>query len=356
MAYDAQWPDKLPTPIAFVGEAPSYEEIEKGLPFVGPAGRIFNSLLRTANLERDDYLVTNVFAEQIPDNKIKNWCMPLKDARGEVGGTDLPPIGSNGFLRMEHRHHLARLADELHRADPAVIVPLGGTALWAFTGASNITSMRGTALEASRTAPGVKVVPTFHPSYLMKKFEHYSIVVRDLQYAKIEADKGKGITYAKRHLILQPTLRDLDDYFDRCVGAPSLSIDIETGWGQITCIGFSWDVEWGLCVPFIDHRKANKSYWESPDAEAQAWKWVKAVCESPCPKVGQNFAGYDWLWCLRKRGIGVRNLADDTRLLSHAIYPELPKDLGFLGSSYASQGAWKYMGKKGDKRDDGNRT
>lgn len=351
----AQWPSKLPSPIAFIGEAPSYEEVEKDKPFVGPAGRIFNSLMRTANLVRDDYFVTNVFDEQIPDNKIKNWCVGLKVAR-EQGLTNLPPIGHNGFLDLGHRHHLDRLAAELARAQPTVIVPLGATALWAVSGAANITQMRGTVFPAKRLAPGVKVVPTFHPSYIMKKFQHYSIVVRDLQFAKLEADKGKEIALANRTLILEPSLDDIRGVIPLCERSPLLSVDIETGWGQVTCVGVAWDTEHAICIPFVDHRVPSKCYWPTPEDEAVAWRLIAQICGMPIPKVGQNFGGYDFYWFLSDRvRIAVRDFSEDTRLLSHAIYPELPKDLGFLGSSYASQGAWKHMG-RGGKRDDASKT
>lgn len=352
MSVPSQWPSTLPTPIAFVGEAPSHEEVQDGKPFVGPSGRIFNSLLRTAGLSRDDYFITNVFDEKIPDNKIKNWCVPLKQAR-ELGISALKqPIGANGYLAFEHWHHLDRLARELERAQPNVIVPLGGTALWAFSGATNISSMRGTAFPAKLLVPGTKIVPTYHPAFLMKKWGMYSVVVRDLQFAKAEADKGKELEYANRTLILEPTLADIRSIVDSCCNSSLLSVDIETGWGQITCIGFAWDSEHAICIPFIDQRSPNKSYWSSPAEEAEAWRLVRTILASDAPKLGQNFGGYDFMWLLWRYRLAVKNLAHDTRLLSHAIYPELPKDLGFLGASYASQGAWKHMGKRGDKRDD----
>lgn len=351
MSVPSQWPAKLPVKIAFVGEAPSWEEVKDGRPFTGPSGRLFNSMMRTAQLDRDEYFITNVFDEKLPDNKVKSWCVPLKVAR-ELGCTDIPPIGTNGFLHPDHRHHLARLGLELLKAGPTVIVPLGGTALWAFTGASNITQMRGTAFPATRVVPGTKIVPTFHPSYVMKQYNHYHIVVRDLQYAAKEAEQGTTVVQAERRLLLSPTLSDIRGAMQEMQKSELLSVDIETGWGQITCIGFAWSAQDALCVPFIDHRAVNKSYWQTVEEEVEAWRLVRAICASDVPKLGQNFGGYDFMWLLYKYGIAVRNLKHDTRLLSHAIYPELPKDLGFLGSSWATQGAWKHMGKKGDKRDD----
>ena len=351
MSVLAQWPATLPTKISFVAEAPSWEELDKGQPLVGPSGRMFNSLLRTAHLDRSAYHVTNVFDEKIPDNKIKNWCVPLKAAR-ELGITDWPPIGTNGFLRSEHRPALSRLRAEIEKASPTVIVPLGGVALWAFTGQANITQMRGTAMEATRLVSGAKLVPTFHPSFVMQKYSLYPIVVRDLMFAAREADHGAAVHQAPRKLVLEPSLQDIRDYMPRLASSTLLSVDIETSHGQITCIGFAPDAEHAICIPFWDTRQADHSYWRTPGEEVEAYRLVREILSSPVPKLGQNFGGYDFMWLLARYNLPVRNLSHDTRLMHHALYPELPKDLGFLGSSYSSQGAWKYMGKQADKRYD----
>lgn len=348
-----QWPKKLPTKISFVAEAPSWEELEKGAPLVGPSGKMFNSMLRTAKLDRSSYHVTNVFDVKIPDNKIKNWCVPLKEAR-EQKLTTLPPIGQAGFLRAEYRYHLERLGEELRHAAPTVIVPLGATALWAFTGQANISQMRGTAMPATRIAPGVKLVPTYHPMFVMKQFPLYQVVVRDLMYAAQEANKPE-VHIAHRELLLEPTIQEIKDYIPRLLASKLLSVDIETDRkvSQITCIALAPDAEHAICIPFYDERQPDHSYWRTIDEEMEALRLLRFILDSPVPKLGQNFGGYDFIWLLRQYHLPVRNLSDDTRLLSHARYPELPKDLGFLGSSFASQGAWKYMGKTvTGKRDD----
>jgi hypothetical protein len=49
-----------------------------------------------------------------------------------------------------------------------------------------------------------------------------------------------------------------------------------------------------------------------------------------------------WLW---RAGCPVRNARDDTMLLHHALYPEMPKSLGFLGSIYTEEASWKLLRK-----------
>lgn len=347
----AQWPKVLPTKIAFVGEAPSWDEVEGERPLIGPSGKLFNTMMRTAGLDRNEYLVTNVFDEKIPENQVKNWCVTMKEAR-ENGWTDLPPIGAAGFLRPEYRHHLSRLYEELEAAQPSVVVPLGGTALWALLGRTDIGGYRGTVASSTRAPRPYKLVPTYHPAFVMKQFKFYTVVVKDLIKAKEEADRGPEVKLPNRTLILEPTLFDIDGYMPRIERSSLLAVDIETWGPQITCIGFAPDAEHAICIPFFDRREPDHSYWRNPTEEFSAWRAVQHILASPVPKLGQNFVGYDFYRLLDPYHLAVRNLLHDTRLMQHARYPELPKSLSFMGNSYGSQGAWKHWGKHGAKRDD----
>lgn len=346
-----QEPSVTPPLIAFVAEAPSTEELAGGRPLIGPSGRVFNSLLRTAQMDRAEYLITNVFDEKIPENELANWLVPMKTAM-ELGITDIPPVGKAGFLDLDHRWHLDRLAKELQKWKPTVVVPLGGTALWAFTGQTTITALRGGVLPATRIVPGVKLLPTFHPTAVIHQWKFFPVVVGDLLKAQREARRGPAIIYPERHLILEPSIDEIAQLVPRLLAAERLSVDIETGWGQITCIGFAPDSGTAICIPFLDKRVPSRNYWATDVEEARAWQLVKRLVESDTPKLGQNFGAYDAYWLLVKKGIRPRNLRDDTRLMHHALYPELPKDLAFMGASYTDQGPWKSWGKKQGKRDD----
>lgn len=327
----AQQPRQKPCKIAFIGEAPGSEEVEQGKPLVGPSGVIFNAMLRAANLDRADYFVGNVFDEKAPLNDVSPW---IRDPEKWAAA-------------------LQRLAGELADARPDVIVPLGGTALRAFTGSDQIMQARGAPTAATQVAPGTKLVPTVHPAFVLRAWKWYGVAVADFIRAAAEADRGPELFLPSRELWLSPTLADLEEFTRHIVASDLLSVDIETGWGQMTCIGFAPSVERAIVVPFVDLRRNNRSYWTSEADEVRALLVVKEWLASPVPKLGQNFAGYDWMWLRYRYGLEVNNLQHDTRLLHHALYPELPKDLAFLGASYTDQGPWKMMKpKRGDKRDD----
>lgn len=345
------WPNETPCRLAFVGEAPSDEEMIAGRPLVGPSGRVFNQLLRTAGIVREECLVTNVFNEQLPGNDVRAWCAGAKEAL-TWEGYDLPPIDKGAYLRPEYFPHLARLADELAKASPSCVVPLGATALWALSGTSSITTCRGAVMGSSRLGVGYKLVPTLHPAHVIHEFKLFHVVASDLQKALAESAFPE-IRYARRELWLQPTLADIrhfkKTYLDH---ADLISVDIETGWKQMTCIGFAADAGRSIVVPFWDLRKPSRSYWPSADHELEALELCAEILEGPAPKLFQN-GPYDIYWLWDRYGIRARNYQHDTRLVHHALYPELPKDLGFMVACYGNQGPWKMMRPGGkEKRDE----
>jgi hypothetical protein len=102
-----------------------------------------------------------------------------------------------------------------------------------------------------------------------------------------------------------------------------------------------------LCVPFSFNYK---SYWPTVRDEVNAIRFIQAVCELPARKALQNGL-YDAQWLWTEWRVRICNYEHDTRLLHHAIFPELPKDLGFIGSLWANEIAWKLLGHS-EKEDD----
>lgn len=320
-----QIPAKLPCPIMFIGEAPGEEEVSRrvdGLPaprpFVGPAGRLFDSILRSANLNRDDYWITNLFDEKAPNNDVGPWL--ADEARMAEAG--------------------ARLFAEWKRSGANVVVPLGNSALWALTGQTKISSFRGAVLAASHILPGAKLLPTYHPMGVQHKWQVLPLVVDDLIKAADEARRGPKLSYPNVTLLVEPTLDEALRFMKDCAGADLLATDIETGWGGITSIGFAPTDSLAMNIPFVDLRKPSKSYWGSAAAEYKVWMGIKELLEGPVPKLGQNYT-YDAMWLLKKQGIKTMNYLHDTRLLHHAMFPELPKDLATMAANYTRVGAWK---------------
>jgi len=340
--------------MVLLGEAWGANEAEARAPFVGASGAQLIKLLAEAGVvstdqgralsgalwlrqyrRRDSILeeagirLTNVFNFQPPSNRIDALCGPRHDG--------LPPIRAGKYLRAEFYPELERLRAELAAWKPNILVGLGATALWFATGAGQITRKRGTISDT----PYGKFLATFHPAYLLRGAANMRpIVVADLAKAQ-RASGTPEVSRPDRTIYIPENLDDLADAFRQIERARLLAVDIETAKGQITCIGFSWTPDQALVIPIWDASRSDNSYWSEVD-EPLAWEWVRRICGLPVPKVFQNGL-YDLHYIWRGYGITVANCLHDTMLLHHALQPEVQKSLGFLGSLYSDEPAWKQM-------------
>lgn len=279
---------------------------------------------------------TNVFNFHPPSNEIA-WVCGSK-AEGIIG---YPALTKSKYVRREFIPELERLADELLSLNPNLIIALGNTPLWALAGRTGIAKLRGTTCLSTHTAAGFKVLPTYHPAAVLRQWELRPTVIMDLCKAAREAQFPE-IRRPEREIWIEPTLTDLEDFYTRYIRvSPRLAVDIETIGNQITCIGVSPSKEISLVIPFWDTRTKDGSYWRTKTDEARAWAFVKAILEDRnIRKVFQNGL-YDIAFLLRSVGIKVYGADHDTMLLSHSQQPESLKGLGFLGSVFTDESAWK---------------
>ena len=59
----------LHSPVVFVGEGPGEKEDQRGIPFVGRAGKMLDRLLREEGLERERIMITNTVKCRPPENR-----------------------------------------------------------------------------------------------------------------------------------------------------------------------------------------------------------------------------------------------------------------------------------------------
>jgi uracil-DNA glycosylase len=325
------------TDIALVGEAWGETEERERKAFVGATGWELNRLLDKAGIRRADCLVTNVFNLRPPSNRIEAFCTDKM-----FGIPGLPALGKGGYVDKKYQPELERLADELEEANPNVTVALGNTAMWALLGKTSISKLRGTVQLSTHTLTGLKVLPTYHPAAIFRQYSLRPIVVLDLRKARRESE-FPDIRLPERHVWIEPTLEDIHE-FDRQFIQPCerLAVDIETSGTAITCIGFAPRDDLAIVIPGVGLSRTGRPYWPSMDVERKVYKIVKDILTRPVPKVFQNGL-YDITVIWRAWGIGVKGVEHDTMLLHHALQPESLKGLGFLGSLYTDEGAWKQM-------------
>ena len=130
-----------------IGEQPGDEEDRKGLPFVGPAGRLLDRALEAAGVDREHLYVTNA---------VKHFKFQLRGKR-RIHKTPAQ-------REIEACHQW--FERELAAVKPQVIACLGATAARAVIGKEfKVSVMRGRFVD-SPLAP--KVFATFHPSALLR--------------------------------------------------------------------------------------------------------------------------------------------------------------------------------------------
>ncbi|UEM04531.1 uracil-DNA glycosylase [Skermanella rosea] len=168
---DYQYPAKDPAGrrIAIIGEAPGAEEARTGKPFVGASGRLLDENLKSVGLERAACLIGNTFRYQPPGNKVTHFFSSRTKARkmGVEVAEDLGPMGTSDYCLARYAGEVEHLRRTLAEVKPAVIIALGRTPMWALTGQSGITALRGQELPCRLFADAI-VIPTFHPSYILR--------------------------------------------------------------------------------------------------------------------------------------------------------------------------------------------
>lgn len=333
--------------IALVAECWGQQEELTKIPLIGTTGQEFDRMLREAGIQRNECFATNVFALRPTQNDITKLCLDKKGVGGKA--YTLPALNNGKYVEPRFLPEVNRLREELEVVRPNLVIALGAISTWALLRSPKIGSIRGTTSE-SVLLSGQKVLPTYHPSAVYRNWALRPIAVADLMKAKKEAE-FPDVRRSQRFILVRPTFEEMFAWWNKhSQNATHLSVDIETMKGQIRNIGFATSRFHAINIPFIVN--GGRSYWQTLEEEVRAWQFVQLLLESPLIKIGQNFL-YDlqYLW---RQGLRVVNYREDTMLQHHALYPEMQKGLGFLGSIYSNEPAWKLLRGKAEtlKKDD----
>lgn len=327
--------------IAVIGDFPGEQEVKFNTPFVGAAGQELSKMLAIADIDMDTCSLLNTFTFRPPRNDAEYFFQKEKNG---------VPLRKGCYVKPEFESHVLRLRETLTQLRPNIIIALGNVASWAMLDFSGISKIRGTVMK-SIFNPALKVIPTYHPAAVLRQWEFRPIAISDFTKAKRESLTPE-YTIEHREIYIDPTLEDLQEFFNAHLrNAERIAFDIETRGGMISCIGFAPTPHISIVVPFSDRRRANGSYWETPAHERRAWDFVRCTLQLPCPKTTQNGL-YDIIWLWKTMGMFPAGFIDDTMIMHHAMYPEMEKSLGFLGSIYTNTPPWKLMRDKSEKRDD----
>lgn len=324
--------------IMCIGEAPGAEEQMLGLPFVGWSGKELTKLLTEAGISREATYMTNVFFRRPHENKIENFCTKNKE-RGIAG---MPALQPGQFVLSDFGPELERLYDEIAKVKPNVICALGNTPSWAlFRQTPKITALRGRVREAFIRGQKYKVVPTFHPAYILRNWKDRVILLQDLYKLRRESQEPI-MRLPQRRVLIDPTYSEVMNFLDICFKAKELTFDVETKERQITVCGIGISRGVAAVIPFVDTRKEDYCYWPLEQEVAIVKRMRKLLAARGIKMIFQN-GMYDIVYFWENWRALILGDLEDTMLIQHALWPELKKDLGTLASVHTDEAGWKTM-------------
>ena len=338
--------------ILLLGDFPRAEWLPDRLPLGGWELTYMTDWCAKAGIDINECAIGNVLLTKPPREDVKNYFMKKRERATYIKENPdalwyKDTFGGEGWLRPERLFDIHYLHKFIEMLQPNIIVAMGALALWSVTGVHKIGQYRGNVIESHF---GGKVLPTFHPSSVIKQYTNRMAVGTDLIKVKAESAFPE-FRRTKRQVLLEPTYEDIDEYLGWIEASNQrAAFDIETARGQITCIGFAGSDSDAIVIPFILDNWEN--YWSLED-EVRVVARIKQFLENDTIiKIAQNNL-YDVLWLKTKLNIEVRGKIEDTMHMHHAMQPEMRKGLDYLASIYTNDPPWKNMAKhKGNKRDE----
>lgn len=140
------------SPLMFIGEGPGHDEDMQGKPFVGKAGKLLTKMIEAMGFARSEVYIANIVKCRPPQNRA-----PFRD---------------------EAEACIPYLHKQIELVKPKVIVCLGSVATqYLLKTTASISKIRGSFVDMD----GIQVMPTFHPSYLLRSPNMKKFAWEDLQ-------------------------------------------------------------------------------------------------------------------------------------------------------------------------------
>lgn len=325
-------------PIALVGEAPGADEDREGFAFVGNAGRELDRMLCEANIDATKCWWTNPYQTRPPENRLNRI--------GELGIPD--QVFVDAFL------------EELHVYKPTFIAALGATALGTlcpFTiprgkkARAEIGKWQGSLLYSPLLGWPHYVIPALHPAAVLREWSERPVTILCLEKLQTELrwfeSMGTLQPVPQRTLIANPSPYDAVDYLHKILNSEEpVAVDIENIgiWkgkyktpqrGRVPyVIAFSNDPLMGMSIGLAEYDCV---------IARKIWRLIDVVLRTK-RTVWQHGDRHDMPW-LRFIGFSPNiQLAEDTLIREHILYPELPRKLEALTMRYTREPYYKDEG------------
>lgn len=297
--------------LVLVGEAPGESEEMNLRPFIGSSGKLLEECLMRHGKSRHQVYLANL-----------SHYRPMYNKFELLTGTD------------QLDRDIKDLVSTIREINPNVICTLGHWPTMLLGGRRPISAHRGSILHC--IMPGlehVKVIPTYHPSYILRQRKAYPIFDQDIKRAVTDST-FRDFKYPDYDLIINPDDLELYSLVEMLCEAEYISCDIESVMNSthILCVGFAFRHPktkkiTSVCIPYSD----------------LTHNTIQTILASKANKIF-HFGMFDneMLWL---NGFTINNWTDDTMTMQHILAPELPRSLDFITSIYTRQPYYKNTGK-----------
>src|SRR5262249_21697391 len=144
-----------------------------------------------------------------PNNEIDSWIAKSKSAI-------LPAhiAVRNKYVMAPIAEGMEQLEKEISLVKPNVVVAFGNVSLWALTGKWGIKAWRGSVLSGtSPFSPSTKVIPAYHPAYILRDYSQRHITTHDLRKVRAES-KFPEIIAPNYSFVIRPSYGAVVEYLE----------------------------------------------------------------------------------------------------------------------------------------------
>lgn len=339
--------------VILIGEAPGEREENEGRPFVGPAGFELQRTMQAVGLKRADCHITNACLCRPPGNKIER---AEKDAQARNKKLEPDDIQQGlGWLSPIDACRPRLLREIAENSPSGGVITLGGSAYRAATGRrEKPMEVRG----GPRQESFGRLLPTLHPSFVMRSRRWTRAFMADM--ARAVRWFTTGLAWTDPTSMYLPSSTRLRAWIESEAGSPFVVYDVETApafpeWekydpmeDRLRCVGLSsHDGKRAINIPFRSVEDPNRLFYSESEYR-EIISILRDFFSSPrWRKAGHNSGYYDRMVIERHFKVTPTPHVD-TIGLHKFTEPELPHNLGYVGSIYTDVDSWK-MGKPGSE-------
>lgn len=291
--------------VMLIGENPGYNEDKKGIPFVGRSGKLLNEIFADLEIDREEWYITNAVKCFTNQDETKPKVSEIKACK-------------------------PYLIEEIKRVKPNVIGALGNSAIRSLLNREGINKIKNNIFMSEEF--GIKVIPTFHPAYVLRNPGAYNYLYDGIKMI-LEESKKSSIVYKspiKTKYLIADTKEKLNKVLDELEKKEKFAFDLETSdLNYLTNIGLSFGVSWkkglGISIP-----------WEL--LEGKELDRLQKILLSDKLKIGQNVK-FD-IQCLLGKKHKVKGPFFDTMLAHHLINENMKHGLNDQVLEYTDMGEY----------------